>query len=573
MRGVGTAAASSTGMTTRDTHRSLRRRLSWTLASLCAAAGLAGCAAGGLDEGEPPEGPPGALEDLEDAFVVPDGKADDFLSASAREFVVEGTDTVTIEPDLASAASARKMARVRELISYRHIAIAWFLNQYLVEKDTEESNAGYGGFGGMAKAGSYEDMDIRAVDARTYSFRFRQLVAGRRNLLSLLPARVGADGTRTFTLTVGLPSNAELARLETNAEWYRDAPWSAWNPATVDASRKRDLVLTIRPEVESKDAWLDHARLVADGVLDVDVHFGWDYHGAYHERHARALHDWLVRRGFRAPVSSFAALTRRSGAYTRTMQADGRAVRIEVRIFYGKTGSETDPDTDAGGRALEADMRESLRSRDVIVYSGHSGPFYGFALANWRRTSEGDLDDSEMETVAMPADRYQVVVAEGCDTYMIGAAFGRNPNKPRLRNLDVVTTTSFSNAASPDTVTDFLSHLWEVDARGRHRPRTVKTLLTTLDRNAGIGFQTMYGMHGIDDNPRLHPYAARDMIGQECGANADCGGLGNLCVRRSARDPKFCTAACTDDTGCPGGYACKPVASGSTIYGNACVPR
>lgn len=541
------------------------------LGTWMAAALLAGCAA--EDLGTEPAGTDPTLESVEDAFVVADGKADDFLSVSAREFIVEGTDTVTLEPELATATAARKLARAHELIGLRQTANAWFLNQYLVDKESEEANAQYGGFGAMAKAGSYEELDVRAVDARTYSFRFTQLLAGRSNLMTLLPVRTAADGTKSFALTVGLPSNADLARLETNSEWYRDAPWSEWNPSTVPAAQKRDLTLTLRPEVASQDAWLDFNRMLADGVLDIDVHFGWDYHSAYHVSHARAMFSWLKTKGFTAPVASFDLLNRTSGPFTRSLNANGRTVRVEVRLFYGKTGSDTDPDTDAGGRVLEDDMRGSLRTRDVIVYSGHSGPFYGFALANWRRTSEGDLDDADMTSVEMPADRYQVVVAEGCDTYMIGAAFGRNPNKTALHNLDVLTTTSFSNASTPASVQSLITHLIERDSNGRHRPRTIKTLLANLDANSAGGFHTMYGMHGIDDDPRLHPYAALDMIGQACGANADCGGLGNLCVRRAARQPKLCTAACTDDSGCPTGYACKAVASGTTIYGNACIPR
>ena len=251
---------------------------------------------------------------------------------------------------------------------------------------------------------------------------------------------------------------------------------------------------------------------------------------------------------------------------------DGRDVEIRVRIFYGKAGTDTDPDTAAGGRVLEQDMRTSLATRDVIVYSGHSGPFYGFALANWRKTDEGDLDDSEMSSVAMPADRYQVVVAEGCDTYQIGEAFRQNPAKPDGRLVDVITTTSFSNASTPATVEDIISALIERDSHGRLRPRTVKSLLSKLDGNSW-GFHTMYGIHGLDDNPALHPFAATENLCQACGANADCGGPGNLCVT-VGHEGKRCVAACTDDRGCPDGYACRAIASqsSSTIYGRACVP-
>jgi hypothetical protein len=363
-----------------------------------------------------------------------------------------------------------------------------------------------------------------------------------------------------------------MARLETNAEWYRDAPWDAWNPETAPADQKEALVLSVARETSSTDAWWDYDALLADGVIDIDVHFGWDYHDAYHVKHARALFTWLKDKGFRAPVSSFDKLTRTSAAFTRTIDADGEPVEVQVRIFYGKTGAVTDPDTDDGGRALEDDVRASLARRDVIVYSGHSGPFYGFALANWKKTSEGDLDDSEMRSVEMPAERYQIVVAEGCDTYQIGEAFRANPAKPDGRYIDIITTTSFSNASSPATVQDFLGALIERDSRGRLRPRTLKSLLTDLDSNGG-GFHTMYGIHGIDDDPALHPFGIEENLCTECEVNADCGGVGNLCVT-IGDDGRRCAAACTDDRGCPDGYACRAIASQSTstIYGNACVP-
>lgn len=515
------------------------------------------------DEGE---------EFVEDAVVVPEGKADDFLSMTAREFVVTGTASVTIEDRYSSMTETQRLARARELVGLRQIAIAWFLNQYLVDKEEEEANHAYGGFGAMAKAGDYESLQIaRAGRTNTYNFRFRQLLAGRTNLMSLLPVTTQRDGTRTFTLTVGRPTNEEMARLETNHEWYRQAPWDGWNPASVPAAQKEDLTLAIAPEVESHDAWFDYARLFEDGVLDIDVHFGWDYHEAYHVAHARALFNWLKDRGFRAPVSSFSALRPDSAPFTRTINANGRTVRVEVRIFYGKDDSVTDPDTDAGGRRLEDDMRRSLASRDVIVYSGHSGPFYGFALGNWRSTAEGDLDDAEMASVPM-ADRYQIVFAEGCDTYQIGAAFARNPAHPDLEGLDVITTTSFSNASSPAAVQDFITRLIERDSRGRHRPRTMSSLLGDLDANGGYGFHTMYGIHGVDDNPRLHPYADTEMRGELCSVNADCGGIGNLCVGM-ADGQRACTAACTDDIGCGEGWRCAQIASSSAraIYGRACV--
>ena len=41
---------------------------------------------------------------------------------------------------------------------------------------------------------------------------------------------------------------------------------------------------------------------------------------------------------------------------------------------------------------------------------------------------------------------YQIVVANGCNTYDLGQAFWKNPGKADHTNINVITTTSFSNA-------------------------------------------------------------------------------------------------------------------------------
>lgn len=526
---------------------------------------LTACAAPGADGG--------GGDEYSDGYVVPDGKADDFFSLTAAEYVIEGRATVELEAEYADRTAAERDARVKELIGLEQIAINWFLTQYLIDKESTDSNASFGGYGAIAKTSSWDDLDIQSEGGLVYSFRLALLVAGPKDLMDRMPLEELDDGSRGFVLTIGKPTNEEMAKLETNHEWYRSAPWDDWAPTNVDESRREDLTLSIRRERESEDAWFDYAALFDDGVLDIDVHMGWDYHSAYHVKHARALYSWLKDRGYRAPVSAFASLDRESGAFTKTLNANGREVEVRVRIFYGQDGTETDPDTDAGGRVLEEDMRESLRTVDVIIYSGHSGPFYGFALGNWKMTEEGDLDDSEMSTVEMPAERYQVIVAEGCDTYQIGEAFRRNPAKPDGAYVDVITTTAPSNATSPEAVQNVIARLTETDDRGRHRPRTVKSLLRDLDRSSSW-FHTMYGIHGIDDNPQLHPYAAVENMCSECTRDSQCGGVGNRCVGVAGAG-KRCAPSCTTDAACGGdGYACREIASTSSrvIYDTVCVP-
>ena len=257
--------------------------------------------------------------------------------------------------------------------------------------------------------------------------------------------------------------------------------------------------------------------------------------------------------------------------FTKTIDANGTPIRVEVRIFAGKPGHVDDPNTDAGGKVLEADMRESLKTKDVIVYSGHSGPLYGFALANWDKTDEGDFDDVELATATLARGKYQIVFAEGCNTYMLGHTLLTNPTK-QGKDIDVISTTSFSVSFSP--VQDFLGRLIELDSKSRLRPRTMTATIADLDLySVDEPSQTMYGIHGIDDNPKLHPFANLENMCSTCSANAACGGVGNACVT-VGQSGKRCVPACTDDSACGVGFACKKVASAAsnTIYGSFCAP-
>ncbi len=507
----------------------------------------------------------------EDAFVVPPEKADNFMSLKAQEYVLEGTTTVTIEENLLDEPEDVKLARVHELIPLKQIVIGWFLNQYVKPHDSH-SESEYGGSDSLTTHGSYEDMDIQAQDdGLTYSFRFRQELGGPMDLLEVLPTTPTEDGKHKFDLTIGKISNSQMARLDTNYEWYRSSPWSDFDPSKVDPSRLETVTLTIWAEPRSVDSWIDYNALYADGVVTMAIYFGWDYHNDYHLKHSRDVYDWLIKKGYTSPVESYDDYTRTSGPLTRTIQANGKALLVKIWLHWGKPGTDTDPDTYSGGKQLEDDMREDFRTKEVIAFSGHSGPFYGFALANWRKTDEGDLDDSEIPGLDMPSDVYQVVMAEGCETYALGQAFWDNPNKPNRTNLDILTTTSFSNASTPASVEDFITAIagtkWNGDVQ---EPETYGELLRNLDTNS-YWFNTMYGVHGLDDNPHLHPYANPDVYCTPCNSDAQCG-QGHKCARLEDGE-KYCFAFCTADDGCPDGYKCLNVASGYTMQWKTCVPE
>jgi hypothetical protein len=216
-------------------------------------------------------------------------------------------------------------------------------------------------------------------------------------------------------------------------------------------------------------------------------------------------------------------------------------------------------------------MYESFKTKEIVVFEGHSGDFYGFALANWRKTSKGAIDYPQIREMEMPADAYQIVMANGCDTYSIGQAFWENPAKGDKKNLDIITTTTFSNASSIYTL-EVLTEALVGGADGKHVVRSYDEILGDMNGSWGIG--AMYGVHGIDDNPRRHPYASVYRQRKSCQADADCGpnAEGNRCVANTAGQ-KTCAMLCLDDSGCTAGYRCTSIGSTSTSFlvGKACI--
>ena len=501
--------------------------------------------------------------------VVPHGKEDNFLAVSAREYLLEGRSTIVIEEADAGLSDKKKLEKAQRLIPFKQVAIAWFLNAFVAPKDKKDPNSKYGGFNALAKNATYDELEIEQVDELTFSFAVRQELGGPHDLLDHLPVMHDATGAMSFDLLVGLISNEDMQNLGAGDEWFRKKPWEHFDPQNVVTEMMETVRLTITPQPRSLDAWPDYARLFEDGKVTIGVHFGWDYHDASHVKESKLLYGWLDKQGYTSPVSSYEQLEHNSGPFRRTITSAGKNVKVEISMFWGKPGANTDPDTDKGGKNLKKDLIKSLETREIVVYSGHSGPFWGFSMGNWKKTEEGELDDNEITTLDLP-DFYQVVLAEGCETYAMGSAFYNNPAKSDRTNLDIITTTTYSTAGDADPVKDFLTAMvgtWDDDS---HAASTYGELMRDLDWNAWD--TAMYGVHGIDDNPHLHPYAQPEHFCETCTWDQDCGDGANFCVKLGT-DGQFCTAECTGDDGCPDGYTCAAVARKQTITGRACVPR
>ncbi len=182
----------------------------------------------------------------------------------------------------------------------------------------------------------------------------------------------------------------------------------------------------------------------------------------------------------------------------------------------------------------------------------------------------------------MPADSSQIVMMSGCDTYHVGQAFKENPNKRGLINLDVITTTSFTESSDDGPTRELINALIP-DERGDFQVATYGKLMNELNisREPLSPFEhfTMYGVHGIDDNMTRNPLGDPDQAGchTSCSGDSQCGALGNVCAKLTG-EPKFCAVECVHSEDCGADMVCEKVGAGFSYssedyaQGMACVP-
>jgi len=183
--------------------------------------------------------------------AVPLGKEDNFLSETAREYLVEGEVIVKLDDFDSDLAESTRLDMVKRLIPFKQIAVTWFLNAWIAPKDAKDANAKYGGFNSLTKNASLDDLDIRRIDATTYAFTMRQQIGGPIDLLSKLPVFDNGDGSWSFDLTIGLPTNDEIQDLTAGDEWFRQEPWKHFTPNAMDFDQLDTVRLTLTHQPRS----------------------------------------------------------------------------------------------------------------------------------------------------------------------------------------------------------------------------------------------------------------------------------------------------------------------------------
>ena len=139
--------------------------------------------------------------------------------------------------------------------------------------------------------------------------------------------------------------------------------------------------------------------------------------------------------------------------------------------------------------------------------------------------------------------------------------------------MDIVTSTSYTWTSQGAEAMEAI--LFPLVGSREDRPVKAVTWDDVLrEMNAAPSNTAFMGVNGIDNDPHAHPFANPENLGKSCTSASQCGGDGNLCVKRSASSTqKLCATVCIDDAGCPSTHRCQKVASNNTINSKACVAR
>ncbi|MBW2528332.1 MAG: hypothetical protein JRI23_29420 [Deltaproteobacteria bacterium] len=522
----------------------MRMRTVPAIALSLAAAAAAACS--GAD--------PAVDADLADVVeVVTPGKADDYASPTAQEYRLRGTGRIDLDGSWWNRSAAARRQRAEELLGYKLAAYSHFINLYLTDKPYGASNADYGGFSCVVRRLT-KDAALRSADGAgmSWTFDWEIELGGPSDLLSSLPTERKPSGERFF-----------VVQLPVLSEWELEAGAFSisFEPASYGGALA-ELEVSITPEASSIDAYPNYPALFADGKLEIAIIVGGDYYEArYDLQGAEELFDWLKGQGYQHPASHYTQLTLGSPPFRGSLVADGRPIDVEITLLHPEIVPDAHLDE------LGAAIIEAYQSMDVLLYSGHAGVDPTESGVAYHYNPRHAITAMELAELDLPT-RYQLYIFHGCKTYSAypDAVYTNDTKTPA--NLDVISAVSFGlMRMSTVTNTRFLEELLATQG-GTHDPRTYLELLTTVNegRNQGV----YYGVHGIDDNAHLNPYAELASLCDSCGASSDCPGQGNSCVRLSGG--KACAAECTDDDACPAGYACTPVGVRGEITSRQCLP-
>lgn len=372
------------------------------------------------------------------------------------------------------------------------------------------------------------------------AIQFRQASATQRDLTAL------ADGRYSIVVAAEFAGVKDLERkLPMKTEDGR-----TFYPVSVDVGAgPEELHVFLKPIERSLNAYPKYMELFEDG-LDIAVHVGGDHNDPPKDiDHARSIYDDLVASGFASPVAKFEDLKIDSGPLTSKIRVKDADVPVRVRIVHVDMST---PDT----RNLLVDaFKKSMKSADVVIYDGHAGrrlDYSGVVVAY--KPARVAIPAAEFKTIES-SPKQQVYLFNGCETYSGYAdKLYENPNR-KPENTDVITTGNFSAIQSKANQVIAFIHSFIDQKSGAWIPRSWDSVLTRMNAVGERSWVHVYGVHGIDDDPKASPLADPSKVGSTCRTDADCGAVDSKCLATSSTK-RVCGIACADTAGCPSGTKC-----------------
>ena len=445
-----------------------------------------------------------------------DGKADNYVSTNAREFNLVGTTYVALPEGFADMEPEAQEAALAKTAEARLSTVARALRSH-IEQVIRDANGGVSGedaqYFTYFKRGAGELDGVEVLEDGRVAVSFDVELVGSYHLMSKVSPETQGQ-RRTFTIEV--------------------KEWPDPDGEQIEVEIKGS---------DSRDAFPRYDALFEDGVFDIAIHFGGDYNSERFDLDsARWTVETMIADGWEGGAP-FDDLKVDSPPFTRALKVEGRALEVRVKVVHSDMVEPVDE------ALLSESMKASLAAADVVIYSGHAGENAGFILDYQPRH---EIPARDFATLDLP-EKYQIYVLDGCRTYRTYVDdLLKNPNKS-FDNLDVVTTVNTTPfAVGYQVIFQFLYWFTLTDNDGGHLPLSWMTILRGV--NTPDYKSVHYGVHGIDDDPKLNPHASEGIACTPCSTDADCGAGGNLCLGYGGG--AACGVACTTDTACGEGYRC-----------------
>lgn len=453
------------------------------------------------------------------------GGALNYKSAAAREYRLSTEVTVKLPKEVSSKTGDERTQLILE-----HAGTTRALVEKTIAKALSPSwfDLGIGAIPMQVRSSSVQWKDLEFLDDDRYVFTATSEFAGIPNLLSKLP--VVKEGDRAY---LSVPNDRSIS-------------------PDVQNGRLKTYIESIN---ESLDAYPRYLDLFEDG-LDIAVHVGSDFNRPRLDiAHAHSLYEHLLDKGFVSPVSRFEQLGIDSPPLVRTIRVKDADVPVRVRIVH-----ELMAPKDNAQIALIDAFKASAKTADVVIYDGHASGNPSFArlvLIDNPRDMSIELFAQRFKDLDL-SDKQQIYFFNGCKTYSVYADAlyanpARNPN-----NTDVISSlgdvTMYPEVRPVIAFIDGLVGISEERSPREATPWVPSTWMNILSRLNDGQWTDAYGVHGLDDNPRLSPLADEAAFGRACRGDAECGAVDSKCIDRPSGSA--CGLACADSSGCPNGTVC-----------------